>query len=147
MRKMNHPNIIKLHEIHETEHSIYLVLDLVVGGDFHKKIVQKPEITPTDLRNTIKNLINAVNYIHKRGIIHRDLKPENILLRNEQVIYDIVLADFGLATFLKCEDIIFKNCGTPGYIAPEVIKFKQGTDKFYNEKCDVFSIGVIFFIL
>ncbi len=77
--------------------------------------------------------------------MHRDLKPENLLLKNKYDDSHIVIADFGLATFLD-EQILFKRCGTPGFVAPEVLSYNDG-DKFYDVKCDVFSAGIIFYIL
>ena len=82
-----------------------------------------------------------------QNIIHRDLKPENLLLRTREG-EDLVLADFGLATFIniKQDDILFKRCGTPGFVAPEILAYKEG-DSFYDQKCDIFSAGVIFYLL
>ena len=77
--------------------------------------------------------------------MHRDLKPENLLLKNKYDDSHIIIADFGLATFLD-EQILFKRCGTPGFVAPEVLSYNDG-DKFYDVKCDVFSAGIIFYIL
>ncbi len=77
--------------------------------------------------------------------MHRDLKPENLLLKNKYDDSHIVIADFGLATFLD-EQILFKRCGTPGFVAPEVLSYNDG-DEFYDVKCDVFSAGIIFYIL
>lgn len=77
--------------------------------------------------------------------MHRDLKPENLLLKSKQADFDIVLADFGLATFISDPNILFRRCGTPGFVAPEVLSYKEG-DPIYNEKCDIFSAGVIFYL-
>ena len=77
--------------------------------------------------------------------MHRDLKPSNILLKSKNNDIDIVIADFGLATFLERKPI-FRKCGTPGYVAPEILNCSSG-DQLYNEKCDIFSAGVIFYLL
>ena len=96
------------------------------------------------------NLLSALSHCASKGIVHRDIKPENILLRDEAKIHDIVLADFGLATEIipgEEEHILFKRCGTPGYVAPEVLSWKDSSKKFYDLKCDVFSAGCIFHLL
>lgn len=77
--------------------------------------------------------------------MHRDLKPQNILLKSQLNDTDIVLADFGLAMFMKDEPL-FKRCGTPGFVAPEILKYESDFE-FYDEKCDIFSAGAIFYML
>ena len=99
--------------------------------------------------------------------MHRDIKPENLLLKSKLNDYEIILVDFGLASFINSPEILYKRCGTPGFIAPEVLtfqvnllitneliliialytNFKQDGTSFYNDKCDVFSAGIIFYIL
>ena len=71
----------------------------------------------------MKNLLKALQHIHSNGIMHRDLKPENILMRTKSSAYDLVLADFGLATFVNDKEMLFKRCGTPGYVAPEILLY------------------------
>ena len=83
--------------------------------------------------------------MHINNLIHRDLKPENLLLKSTENNYEIVLADFGLATSLN-EEPLFKRCGTPGFVAPEILEYVDGMD-FYSDKCDVFSAGVILYLL
>lgn len=91
------------------------------------------------------NLLKALVHLHQRKCVHRDLKPENLLLKEKENDTDVVIADFGLAAFLN-EEVLFKRCGTPGFVAPEILAYKEG-DPFYDEKCDVFSAGVIFYVL
>ena len=150
MRCVNHKNILKLYEIYETEHSIYLVVDLLSGGELITKVqTAQNHLTFFDIGMIIKNLLEAVDHLHKHGIMHRDIKPENLLLQNSSHVYDIVLADFGLATKIKkpVEEILFKRCGTPGFVAPEILSYKEGKSQFYNEKCDIFSVGALFYLL
>lgn len=149
MRKLNHPHIIKLYEIYETLNSIYLVMDIVKGGELMKKIKEKTQYTFLDIQKFLRNFLDALFHIHKQNIMHRDLKPENLLLKNENVIFDIVIADFGLSSFvnINMNEMLFKRCGTPGFVGPEILNFKDGDTELYNEKCDVFSAGVIFYIL
>lgn len=85
--------------------------------------------------------------MHALKIIHRDLKPENILLRDSSDEKSVVIADFGLATSIaNPKEVLFKRCGTPGFASPEILLY-DNKSPFYNEKCDVFSIGVIFYLL
>ena len=77
--------------------------------------------------------------------MHRDLKPENLLLRNDNNIYDIVIVDFGLSSFtnIKPQEILFKRCGTPGFVAPEILNYKDGQSDFYDQKCDILFWQII----
>ena len=143
---MNHENIVKLHEVYETETSIYLVLDLLEGGELFQRIPFMNNYEDTDIKTLMKNLLNALAHMHEKGVMHRDIKPDNILLESAKNDYDIRIADFGLATIINDSEILYKRCGTPGFIAPEVISYKE-SGKMYNEKCDIFSAGLIFYIL
>ena len=91
------------------------------------------------------NILLGLFHCHKIGIMHRDLKPENLILRNKKVLWDVKLIDFGLGSFIDVDEYLFKRCGTPGFVAPEIINL-EGDEK-YDEKCDIFSAGVIFYIL
>ena len=148
MRCLNHENIIKLYEVFETEKSIYLVLELIQGKSL-QEVLKKPtfrdEFSEGKIVNMIKSILDALAYLAAKGIMHRDLKPDNILLGKGDVIK---IVDFGLATFIDVPDYIFKKCGTPGYIAPEVFKYDQkNASTNYDDKCDVFSAGCIMFYM
>ena len=148
MRHLNHDNTIKLFEVYETEKSIYLVLDLIHGKslyDFLKAFKFEPGNTEIRAFNMMRSILDALAYLASKGIMHRDLKPDNILLdQNEKV----KIVDFGLATFIDIPEYIFKKCGTPGYIAPEVFKFDQNDPTTaYDDRCDVFSAGCIFYYM
>jgi len=90
----------------------------------------------------MKNLLESLVYIHSWNIIHRDLKPENLILRNKQDDFDVVIVDFGLSTMVKDDQLPSLACGSPGYIAPEVLEGNS-----YDYKADVFSFGVICYLL
>ena len=91
----------------------------------------------------MKNLFSGIAYVHTKNVLHRDLKPENLILRSKEAEYDVCVADFGLSDFYDPKgDYTFKRCGTPGYVAPEVL-----ADKIYDIKVESFSAGVIMFIV
>ncbi|CAD8124577.1 unnamed protein product [Paramecium sonneborni] len=140
MNELSHPNIIQLYKVFETNKHINMVLELIEGGE----LLKNHRYNIRDARQIIKQLAICVDYMHQKGIMHRDLKPQNILCKNNSV--DIVLADFGLATWIKAKQHIYYRCGTTGYVAPEILKYKEGT-KMYTEKCDIFSLGVILYQL
>lgn len=149
MKRLDNTNILKIYEIYETIHSIYLVIDLLEGGELLKRVKESPKLTHNDIAKLMYNLIKALEHIHRRKIIHRDLKPENLLLKSKNNMVDIVIADFGLATRfdIPVSEIFFKRCGTPGFVAPEVLNYKDESVGFYDDKCDMFSAGSIFFVL
>ena len=140
---------MKLYEVYESEHSIYLIMDLISGGELLSRLKDLSQFSNKDIAKLMFNMLDALNHIHSRGIMHRDLKPENILLRSKLETHDIIIADFGLSSFIKkqASEVFFKRCGTPGFVAPEILVYKENQAEFYNEKCDIFSAGIIFFIL
>lgn len=90
----------------------------------------------------MKNMLEALEYMHENKVVHRDLKPENLILASKSNDYDLRIADFGLASFVKGDELLNMRCGSPGYVAPEILE-----DIGYNEKSDVFSAGVILYVL
>ena len=116
-----------------------LVLELCEGGDLFHNIKQSRYFSEAKAAQVIKQVLSAVNYMHKQRVVHRDLKPENILVDKESDTLKI--ADFGTAAFLRQTQALTEVVGTPYYMAPEVLRGK------YDEKCDVWSCGVILYIL
>ncbi|CAD8141035.1 unnamed protein product [Paramecium octaurelia] len=141
MKELNHPNIISFHQVFETNKHINLVLELIQGGELLKQGQYK---SIRDARIIARQLALCVDYMHQKGIMHRDLKPHNILCKTNTT--DVLIADFGLATYIKDQKQLYYRCGTTGYIAPEILMYKEGA-KMYNEKCDIFSLGVIYYQL
>jgi len=142
MNNMDHPNIIKLFEIFDEKRKINLVMELVTGGELFDAIVARGNYTEKDAATCMAQLCGALQYLHAKGIVHRDLKPENLLL-NSPTDATIKVADFGLSRVISSGDVMKTACGTPGYVAPEVLKNK-GYD---SGAVDMWSAGVILYIL
>ncbi|CAD8064761.1 unnamed protein product [Paramecium sonneborni] len=141
LRQVNHPNIIKLFEIHEDFKNIYLIYEWAKGElfqEFQKTKTNKSRFTEQQVSHIMRQIFLGLSHIHSLNIIHRDIKLENILLKDQS---SILIADFSLAA-KKLTKFEYKKYGTPGYIAPEVLNMKV-----YNEKIDVFSAGVVAYIL
>ncbi|XP_043679479.1 calcium/calmodulin-dependent protein kinase type 1-like isoform X1 [Vespula pensylvanica] len=138
---LTHPNIVQLLETYEDKLKVYLVMELVTGGELFDRIVEKGSYTEKDASGLIRQVLEAVDYMHEQGVVHRDLKPENLLYYSPDEDSKIMISDFGLS---KMEDsgIMATACGTPGYVAPEVLAQKP-----YGKAVDVWSIGVISYIL
>jgi serine/threonine protein kinase len=143
MRMANHPNIVRLYDVLQTQNNIYLVLELVTGGELFDRIVSAKRFDEDTGRKYFQQLVSALHYCHKQGIAHRDLKPENLLVDDKG---NIKITDFGLANMqpLNNPNHLMKTvCGTPNYVAPEVLK-----ERGYNgPTSDVWSCGVILFVM
>ena len=122
MKKVNHPNVIKLVAIFEDEKFLYLVMELVTGGELFDKIVEKGSYTEKEAAALVRKMVDAIGYLHEQGIAHRDLKPENLLLKSPKDITEVKIADFGLSRMIDQSKMMQTACGTPGYVAPEVLQ-------------------------
>uniref|UniRef100_A0A3P8ZP81 Calcium/calmodulin-dependent protein kinase 1Db n=1 Tax=Esox lucius TaxID=8010 RepID=A0A3P8ZP81_ESOLU len=142
LRKIKHENIVALEDIYESPNHLYLIMQLVSGGELFDRIVEKGFYTEMDASRLIKQVLDAVNYLHAMGIVHRDLKPENLLYYNPHDEAKIMISDFGLSKMEGTGDVMATACGTPGYVAPEVLAQKP-----YSKAVDCWSIGVIAYIL
>lgn len=142
LKKVNHPNIICLKDIIDTKNCLFLVTELVTGGELFDKIVELGSYSEKDAANLVAKMVSAIDYLHDIGIVHRDLKPENLLLKDKGSISEIKLADFGLSKIVSQQVMMQTACGTPGYVAPEVLLAKG-----YDKEVDMWSIGVITYIL
>lgn len=144
LKKLDHPNIMKMYEYFITSNKFYLICELCLGGELFDKIKEKGNLPEKQVAYIMRQIASAVCFCHSNNIIHRDLKPENILLeslddkRSDEI--NIKVIDFGTSCF-KTLTMIKEKAGTAFYIAPEVL------DNFYNEKCDIWSLGVIMYIL
>jgi calcium-dependent protein kinase len=145
LKKISHPNIISIYEIFEDSKNYYIMTELMSGGELFEVITNQGSFSEVDAAKIIKQILNSVNYLHNKNIVHRDLKPENILMNNKSTVkdqnYDIKIIDFGTAKQFERNQKLSKFIGTSYYIAPEVLA------ECYDEKCDVWSCGVILYIL
>nr|XP_014285351.1 calcium/calmodulin-dependent protein kinase type II alpha chain isoform X2 [Halyomorpha halys] len=142
-RKLQHPNIVRLHDSIQEENYHYLVFDLVTGGELFEDIVAREFYSEADASHCIQQILESVNHCHQNGVVHRDLKPENLLLASKAKGAAVKLADFGLAIEVQGEQHAwFGFAGTPGYLSPEVLKKEP-----YGKPVDIWACGVILYIL
>ncbi|XP_063984784.1 calcium/calmodulin-dependent protein kinase type II alpha chain isoform X20 [Diachasmimorpha longicaudata] len=142
-RKLQHPNIVRLHESIQEENCHYLVFDLVTGGELFEDIVAREFYSEADASHCIQQILESVHHCHHNGIVHRDLKPENLLLASKAKGAAVKLADFGLAIELQGDaQAWYGFAGTPGYLSPEVLKKEP-----YGKPVDIWACGVILYIL
>merc|ERR1719482_1274387 len=143
MGQISHDNVISLVEVFDEPKKMNLVMELVTGGELFDKIVAKGSFNEKEAATTMATLCGALKYLHAKDIVHRDLKPENILLSDKSADAVIKVADFGLARMVKNKDMMKTACGTPGYVAPEVLQNKG----YSSGAVDLWSAGVILYIL
>lgn len=141
LKNLIHPNIVRLYEVYESKSTIVLVTELFDGKELFDEIIVREHFAEDDAAKVLQQLLQTIAYCHSQDIAHRDIKPENILIDTSQHD-EIKLIDFGTSHhFLKNDHTMHQQYGTPFYVAPEVLK---GT---YTEKVDIWSIGVLLFIL
>jgi calcium/calmodulin-dependent protein kinase I len=135
---------VKLIDIFESPRKVYLVLELLTGGELFDRIVTvyPNGFSERDASILINKIVSAVDYLHSKGIVHRDLKPENLLYVSQSKDSDIKLTDFGLAKIMTSDALLKTACGTPNYVAPELL-----LNKGYTEAVDMWSVGVMLYIL
>uniref|UniRef100_T1INT6 calcium/calmodulin-dependent protein kinase n=1 Tax=Strigamia maritima TaxID=126957 RepID=T1INT6_STRMM len=142
-RKLQHPNIVRLHDSIQEESFHYLVFDLVTGGELFEDIVAREFYSEADASHCIQQILESVNHCHQNCVVHRDLKPENLLLASKAKGAAVKLADFGLAIEVQADQQgWFGFAGTPGYLSPEVLKKEP-----YGKPVDIWACGVILYIL
>ena len=141
LSKLSHPSIMQIYEIYEDSTNVYIVSEYCKGGELFDVISQKGSFSEKEASIIMKQLMSAICYSHQNGIVHRDLKPENILMDNDSDDLIIKIIDWGCAKTLKKKEKLHEADGTSYYIAPEVLRGE------YDEKCDIWACGVIFYIL
>ncbi|KAL7539661.1 hypothetical protein ACHAXR_009485, partial [Thalassiosira sp. AJA248-18] len=139
----DHPNIVRLEEVYESHSEIYLVQEVCKGGELFDRLDEQPDYHYTEAQcaRLVKQMLSSVRYIHNKGIIHRDLKLENFLFSEVEAESELKMIDFGLSKHFTFGEVHHEAVGTPYTVAPEVIRGS------YDERCDVWAIGVITYLL
>ncbi|KAM3580002.1 hypothetical protein VKS41_007721 [Umbelopsis sp. WA50703] len=143
LKQVRHPNVVSMHGLYESKEAVYIVTDLASGGELFTQLLAKGNYTEKDASAMVKQILLGVEYLHNLDIVHRDLKPENLLFQTPDEQANLMITDFGLSKILKNhDDILTTACGTPGYVAPEVL-LQTG----HGKPVDLWSLGVITFTL
>jgi calcium/calmodulin-dependent protein kinase I len=144
MKELNHPHIVQFFASIRSKSKLYIVMEMVTGGELFDTIVERELFSEQEVRSLMVNLLAGIDYMHERGVVHQDIKCENLLLSNTNDLGSVKIADFGLAMrFDKGqEELSQEACGTLGFLAPEVIKGKP-----HGKPVDLWACGVIMYIL
>ena len=140
MKLLNHPNVLRLYDVWETNSNLYMVLEYAEKGELFNLLVERGPLPENEAIRFFRQIIIGISYCHALGIVHRDLKPENLLLDNK---YNIKIADFGMAALETEDKLLETSCGSPHYAAPEIV---SGIP-YHGFASDVWSCGVILFAL
>ncbi len=142
MNHLHHDNIVAVVDFFEEEDYYYIVMELMAGGDVFDRIIDLHNYTEKDARDVAKNILLAVDYMHQNGVVHRDIKPQNIFLESKNSNSVIKIGDFGFAKRVHIPKSLNQRCGTPSYVAPEILKNQP-----YDQACDMWSVGVVLYVL
>jgi len=144
MHRVEHKHCVRLFEIYESSAKLYMVMELLTGGELFDRIVAKGQYSEKEAADVVSTVAEALQYLHESGIVHRDLKPENLIYQNQTEEALLKITDFGLAKYRDRDNVYLLStaCGTPGYVAPEVLEGKK-----YSKEVDLWSLGVILYIL
>ncbi|KAL2365595.1 hypothetical protein RJZ56_001472 [Blastomyces dermatitidis] len=143
LMSVNHPNVLCLKDTFDESDGVYLVLELAPEGELFNWIVANQKLTESEARHVFTQLFKGLKYLHERNIVHRDIKPENILLVDDRLT--VKLADFGLAKIIGEDSFTTTLCGTPSYVAPEILE-ENPRHRKYSRAVDIWSLGVVLYI-
>ncbi|KPI94446.1 PREDICTED: ovarian-specific serine/threonine-protein kinase Lok-like [Papilio xuthus] len=144
MKALRHPCIVSTEEVFDTGDTVYIILELMQGGELFDRISKYGQLSEQLTKFYFRQMVVAVKYLHSQGITHRDLKPENVLLESKDEETLVKITDFGLSKFVGEDSFMKTMCGTPLYLAPEVLQ--ANGQNCYGPDVDVWSLGVIFFV-
>lgn len=139
LKEIDHPCVLRIHEFYEDSYRYFIVMDYYSGGDLFDKMIELGKLAEVDCANIIWQILSTLSYLHSKHIIHRDLKPENILLEDSESEISVKIIDFD--NVIQSEEPVKGVVGTLEYMAPEVF------DSSYDEKCDIWSLGVLLYVL
>ncbi|KAI8369677.1 kinase-like domain-containing protein [Blakeslea trispora] len=143
LKKVRHEHIVSLHDFYETDEAVYIVTDLCTGGELFQRIIERGTYTEVMASTLVRQILEGLAYLHSEDIVHRDIKPENLLFKTPDEDAQLLITDFGLSKLLKNHNqVLTTACGTPGYVAPEVL---LGTG--HGTPVDIWSVGVIMYTL
>ncbi|KAI8339783.1 kinase-like domain-containing protein [Choanephora cucurbitarum] len=143
LKKVRHEHIVSLHNFYETDEAVYIVTDLCTGGELFQRIIERGTYTEDMASDLVRQMLEGLAYLHSQDIVHRDIKPENLLFKTPDEDAKLLITDFGLSKLLKNHnEVLTTACGTPGYVAPEVL---LGTG--HGTPVDIWSVGVIMYTL
>lgn len=142
LQSLKHKSVVQLVDFFEEKDRFYLVMEYLTGGDVFDRIVERNHYTEKDARDLTRSLIEGVEFLHSHKIVHRDLKPQNLLLASEDDDAAVKIGDFGFAKRVHTPHSLITRCGTPTYVAPEILKNHP-----HDSSADMWSIGVILFVL
>ncbi|XP_017840566.2 ovarian-specific serine/threonine-protein kinase Lok isoform X1 [Drosophila busckii] len=143
MKNLSHPCVVRMHDIVDKPDSVYMVLEFMRGGDLLHRIIDNKLLSEDTSKLYFYQMCHAVKYLHDRAITHRDLKPDNVLLESNDADTLLKVSDFGLSKFVHKGSVMRTLCGTPLYVAPEVL-ITGGRDS-YTQKVDIWSLGVVLY--
>ncbi|CDS08840.1 hypothetical protein LRAMOSA10201 [Lichtheimia ramosa] len=135
---LSHPNVIGFFEWFESREKFYLVFELATGGELFDRLFERGKFTEKDAIAVVRSILAGLQYLHSHNIVHRDLKPENLLFKTSDTHADLAICDFGIATLSDQQATMQTACGSPGYVAPEVLEKKS-----CGAPVDLWAVGVI----
>jgi len=141
LSKLDHPNILRVVGLYEDKLRFYVITEYCAAGELFALLAKRKVFTEAEAGHIMGQLISAVSYCHERKVIHRDLKPENVLVEGDGSDLSVKIADFGSSAFIDPYGHLTDFCGSPYYVAPEVLS------QCYNEKCDIWSLGILMYVL
>ncbi|OMJ83836.1 hypothetical protein SteCoe_15135 [Stentor coeruleus] len=141
LKQLDHPGVITIYDVYQEIGYLHIVTELCTGGDLFERITERKYFSENVAAKYMHDIVSTVKFCHEAGVVHRDLKPENILFEDKTPGARLKIIDFGTSTKIQTFRKMKTLLGTPFYIAPEVL------DGTYNEKCDVWSLGVIMYIM